>query len=181
MRDENTKVADVLSAFEAQGDDASVIEFTIEDWTIPSGGHLQGIQRTHTAKPYFIISGSSDHEAYFIVVGKVTDGYGIVQKKIISCDPYRHAGGIQIIGDCLVVGVEDNSKRNKSRVCFFDIKDPEKAIGDPIITIPREGEEKLATAGAVAIVKRPADHLVIVGSWDSDTLDFYRSNGMALR
>ncbi len=83
------------------------------------------------------------------------------------------------MGDYLVVGVEDNSEKDKSRVCFFDIKDPEKPIGDPINTIQREGEEKLSTAGAVAIVKRPVDHLLIVGSWDSDTLDFYRSNGMA--
>ena len=43
-----------------------------------------------------------------------------------------------------------------------------------------EGEEKLATAGAIAVVKRALDYLLIVGSWDSDTLDFYRSNGIAL-
>ena len=180
MRDENIKIKNVLSSFEAHDEEAAVMEFTMEGWSIPSGGHLQGIQRTYTKRPYFVISGSSDHEAYFIVVGKIADGFEIIQKKIISYNPYRHAGGIQIIGDYLVVGVEDNSKRNKSRVCFFDVRNPEKPIGDPIITIPREGEEKLATAGAIAIVKRSADHLLIVGSWDSDTLDFYRSNGMDL-
>lgn len=180
MKDENIKIKNVLSSFEAHGEEATVMEFTMDGWSMPSGGHLQGIQRTYTTKPYFIISGSSDHEAYFIVVGKTVDGYEIIQKKTISHNPYRHAGGIQIIGDYLVVGVEDNSKKNRSRVCFFDISNPEKPIGDPIITIPREGEEKLATAGAVAIVKRPADHLLMVGSWDSDTLDFYRSNGVAL-
>jgi len=180
MRDGNIKIKDVLSAFEAHDEEATVMEFTMEGWSIPSGGHLQGIQRTYTRRPCFIISGSSDHEAYFIVVGKTVDGYEIIQKKTISYDPYRHAGGIQIIGDYLVVGVEDNSKKNKSRVCFFHIRNPEKPMGDPIITIPREGEEKLATAGAVAIVKRPADHLLMVGSWDSDTLDFYKSNGIAL-
>ena len=180
MSDENIKIENVLSSFEAHGEEAAVMEFSMEGWSMPSGGHLQGIQRTYTAKPYFIISGSSDHEAYFIVVGKTVDGYEIIQKKTISHNPYRHAGGIQIIGDYLVVGVEDNSKRNKSRVCFFHMRNPEKPTGDPIITIPREGEEKLATAGAIAIAKRSADHLLVVGSWDSDTLDFYRSNGVAL-
>ena len=178
--DRNRKVGDVLSAFHQQSGDATVIEFAMEGWSIPSGGHLQGIQRTYTRKPYFIISGSSDHEAYLIVVGKVAEGYGIIQKKAISHDPYRHAGGIQIIGDYLAVGVEDNSIKDKSWVYFLNIADPEKPIGDPIIRIPRVGEEKLLTAGAVAVIKRARNHLLIVGSWDSDTLDFYESNGYAL-
>jgi len=178
--DTNAKVEDVLLLFQRQSDDAAVIEFSADGWPISEGGHLQGIQRMNTTKPYFIISGSSDHEAYFIIVGKTSDGYGIVQKKAISCEPYRHAGGIQIIGDYLAVGAEDNSKRDSSRAYFFDISEPEKPIGDPVIIIWREGEEKLATAGAVAVVKRARDHLLIVGSWDSDTLDLYESNGYAL-
>ena len=188
MNDGNIRMIDVALSFEQQGDDASVIEFTTEGWSIPSGGHLQGIQRMNipsktsggVSKEFFVISGSSDNEAYFIVVGRTEGGYAIVQKKAICKEPYRHAGGIQIIGNYLVVGVEDNLEKDKSKVCFFDITNPEKPIGDPIITIQRRGEEKRATAGAVAIVKRPADYLLIVGSWDSDTLDFYRSNGTYL-
>ena len=84
------------------------------------------------------------------------------------------------MGDYLIVGVEDNHERDRSRVHFFNIANPENPIGDPIITIQREGNVKRATAGAVAIAKRAADHLLIVGSWDSDTLDFYTSNGVAL-
>jgi hypothetical protein len=149
---------------------------------------LQGIQRIDIPyrasgdipKEYFIISGSSNDAAYFVVIGRTSGGYGIVQKKTICGNPYRHAGGIQIIGSYLVVGVEDNFEKDKSRVCFFDITDPEKPIGDPIIIIQRKGGEKLATAGAVAIAKRAKEHLLIVGSWDSDTLDFYRSNGVEL-
>jgi len=179
--DENIKITDVPSCFELQSDEGTVIEFTMGQWSIPSGGHLQGIQRIDTpGGEYFIITGSSYDEAYFIVVGRTPDGYRIVQKKAISNDPYRHAGGIQIIGDYLVVGVEDNSERDISRVLFFHIANPEKPIPDPIISIQRRGEKKRATAGAVAAVKRSNDHLLIVGSWDSDTLDFYVSNGMPL-
>jgi hypothetical protein len=188
MNHENTKMIDVLSSFERQSDDATVIEFAKEGWSLPSGGHLQGIQRVDVPskipgempKEYFIISGSSDSEAYFIVVGRTSAGYSVVQKKMVCADPYRHAGGIQIIGDYLVVGVEDNLEKDRSQVYFLDIANPEKPIGDPIITIQRKGAEKRATAGAVAIVKRVTDHLLIVGSWDSDTLDFYESNGVAL-
>jgi len=188
MNDENINMIDVFSSFERQSDDAVAIEFTMEGWSLPSGGHLQGIQRMdissrtpgEMSKEYFIISGSSDSEAYFIVVGGTPGGYSIVQKKIVCGDPYRHAGGIQIIDNYLAVGVEDNSEKDRSRVYFFHIANPEKPIGDPIITIQRKGEKKRATAGAVAVVKRPTDHLLIVGTWDSDTLDFYKSNGVAL-
>jgi hypothetical protein len=181
MNDENIKMRDVRSSFERQCEDATVIEFAMAGWSVPSGGHLQGIQRTDIdGREYFIVSGSSDSAAYFIVVGKTSRGYGILQRKIICGESYRHAGGIQVIGDYLAVGVEDNLERSKSRVHFFDMSNPERPIGDPIITIQREGPEKLATAGAIAVVKRARDYLLIVGSWDSDTLDFYRSNGVAL-
>ena len=171
---------DVRLSFERQCEDARVIEFATGSWSVPSGGHLQGIQRTDIDdREYFIISGSSDDAAYFIIVGKTSRGYAIVQRKIICREPYRHAGGIQVIGDYLAVGVEDNLERNRSRVYFFNVSNPEEPIGKPIITIQREGAEKLSTAGAVAVAKRVRDYLLIVGSWDSDTLDFYRSNGAA--
>ncbi len=182
MSEENIKMRNVRSSFERQCEDAAVIEFDMAGWSTPSGGHLQGIQRMDIdGRMYFIISGSSDDAAYFIVVGRTSRGFGIVQRKIICGEPYRHAGGIQVIGDYLAVGVEDNLERDRSRVYFFDVSNPGEPIGEPIVTIQREGPEKLATAGAVAVAKRARDYLLIVGSWDSDTLDFYRSNGVALR
>ncbi len=181
MNDENIKMRNVRSSFERQSHDARVIEFAMDGWSVPSGGHLQGIQRTDIGgKEYFIISGSSDDAAYFIVVGRTSRGYSIVQRNIICGEPCRHAGGIQLIGNYLAVGVEDNLERDRSRVHFFHIANPEEPIADPIVTIQREGPEKLATAGAVAVAKRARDYLLIVGSWDSDTLDFYRSNGVTL-
>ncbi len=181
MNDENMKMHNVRSSFERQSEDVTVIEFAMDGWSVPSGGHLQGIQRMDIgSREYLIVSGSSDDAAYFIVVGKTSRGYGIVQRKIICGEPYRHAGGIQVIGDYLAVGVEDNLERNRSRVYFFNVSNPEEPIGKPIITIQREGAEKLSTAGAVAVAKRARDYLLIVGSWDSDTLDFYRSNSVAL-
>jgi len=129
MNDENIKMRDVRSSFERQCEDATVIEFAMAGWSVPSGGHLQGIQRMDIdGREYFIVSGSSDSAAYFIVVGKTSRGYGILQRKVICGEPYRHAGGIQIIGDYLAVGVEDNLERSKSRVLFFDMSNPEELI-----------------------------------------------------
>lgn len=177
----NMKITDVCSAFEQQSSKPKIIEFVNDGWNIHSGGHFQGIQRMDVAdSTYFIITGSSEDEAYFIIAGKTSNKYEIIQKKEISKNPYRHAGGIQIVGDYLVVGIEDNQKQNVSQVLIFDIKEPDKPIGEPILTIQREGKKKLATAGAVAMTKVGREYLLIVGSWDSDTLDFYRSNGKNL-
>jgi len=65
-------------------------------------------------------------------------------------------------------------------VLIFDIKKLDKTIGDPKIIIQREGEKKLATAGAVAMTKLENEYLLVVGSWDSDTLDFYKTEGNSL-
>ncbi|MEK7397946.1 MAG: hypothetical protein AAB116_13515, partial [Candidatus Poribacteria bacterium] len=145
----DTRLARVYDAFERQSDKPKIIEFINNGWIIPSGGHLQGIQRMDvTGITYFIITGSSEDEAYFIVVGKQSDRYEIIQKKEISRNPYRHAGGIQVIDNYLVLGIEDNKKQNISQVLIFDVKEPDKPIGDPIAIIQREGETKRSTAGA---------------------------------
>jgi hypothetical protein len=177
----NTRMPDVYTAFKRQKNESEIIEFSNNGWLIHPGGHFQGIQRMDFADfTYFIITGSSEDEAYFIIVGKTSDKYEIIQKKVISKNPYRHAGGIQVVGDYIVVGIEDNQKQNVSQVLIFDIKEPDKPIGEPILVIHREGKKKLATAGAVAMTKIGREYLLIVGSWDSDTLDFYRSNGRNL-
>ena len=175
------RITNVCAAFEQQINKPKIIEFVNNGLIIPSGGHFQGIQRLDAnGSVYFIITGSSEDEAYFIVVGKTLDKYEIIQKKEISRNPYRHAGGIQVVGDYLVVGIEDNQKQNVSQVLIFDIKEPDKSIGEPILAIHREGKKKLATAGAVAMTKIRDEYLLIVGSWDSDTLDFHKSNGISL-
>ena len=149
------RVTNVYAAFEQQINKPKIIEFINKGWNIHSGGHFQGIQRIDTSDniTYFIITGSSEDEAYFIIVGKTSDKYEIIQKKEISRSPYRHAGGIQIVGDYLVVGIEDNQKQNVSQVLIFDIKEPDKTIGEPILAIHREGKKKFATAGAVAMTR----------------------------
>jgi len=181
ISDKNKKVINVHFAFERQKNEPSIIEFANNGWLIHPGGHFQGIQRMDVSdSTYFLITGSSEDEAYFIVVGKPSDRYEIIQKKVISKNPYRHAGGIQVIDNYLVVGIEDNQKQDVSQVLIFDVKEPDKPIGKPILAIQREGKKKLATAGAVAVTKIGDEYLLIVGSWDSDTLDFYKSNGISL-
>lgn len=166
--------------FNHQNIEPNIIKFANNVFSIHPGGHFQGIQRLDIAdKTYFIISGSSEDEAFFIVVSEKSGRYEIIQKNVIGTNPYRHAGGIQITENYLVVGIEDNQKQDISQVLIFDISQPEQPIGKPIASIQRKGEKKRSTAGAVAMTKLDYGYLLIVGSWDSDTLDFYISkNGL---
>ncbi|RME00999.1 MAG: hypothetical protein D6812_08785 [Deltaproteobacteria bacterium] len=197
MRDENLVLNDVSSAFRCLVGRGTTILFGRGHRRIPGGGHLQGIQRKYSVPqdpPTFVISASSRTVSYFVTVHfpepidlcPAGDGAdegnglrgGIVKLCKIAEAPLVHAGGIQIIGDCLVVGIEDNVARNRSRVLFYDISEPAMPRLLSHLTIEREGEGM--TAGAIGIVKRAEDHLMVVGRWDAEVLDFYRSNGLPL-
>jgi hypothetical protein len=163
---------------------------------LPDGGHLQGIQAFHdidTDRHFCFLSHDSERVAYFVTVEfqygsqrSRTDGEGqILQRQNLPSDgrlpSLRHAGGMQRIGDYLVIGVEDNQLKCRSQIQFWDISEPlEPRIRAPL-TVTRESERaKSMTAGAVGIVKRQTDHLLIVANWDAEDLDFYTSNGLPL-
>ena len=175
------RLNDLNTAFSQQNSEPKIIEFINSGYSIHPGGHFQGIQRLDIAgKTYFVVSGSSEDEAYFVVVGEKSGKYEIIQKNVIGVNPYRHAGGIQVTDNYLFVGIEDNQKQNISQVLIFDISQPEQPIGKPITIIQREGQRKRATAGAVAMTRMDDGYLLVVGSWDSDTLDFYVSKDNTL-
>ncbi len=173
------KLSNVYTAFESQSCEPKIIEFFNTNWDIHKGGHLQGIQRIDIDDvPHFVITGSSEDEAYFIIVRNRSGRYEIIRKEVIGKNPYRHAGGLQIIDNFLAVGVEDNEKQDISQVLLFNLKGLD--ITNPITRIQRKGEKRRTTAGAVALTKLKNEYLLIVGSWDSDTLDFYVSSENSL-
>ncbi len=94
--------------------------------------------------------------------------------------PLRHAGGIQICDKVLAVGVEDNQQKTRSEVQFWDMSEPVTPRQYEHLTIRRAGEPEDRTAGGVGIARRPHDHVVAVANWDSQAIDFYRSNGKPL-
>lgn len=201
MSDANPQVSNVPDAFNRIRGQGAIGELVTGDTSFPPGGHLQGIQRSYVTKnraATMIISSSSDSESYFFV-GSLplpfdsdglsapacaweSEGGGNAETVVYYhklCDaPLKHAGGIQVIERYLVVGVEDNSSRDRSRVLFYEISDPASPQQLRHLAIERSGSG--LTAGAVGIVKRGSDHLLVVGRWDSEVLDFYVSNGSPL-
>lgn len=89
--------------------------------------------------------------------------------------PFKHAGGFQIFQNYLAVGIEDNSKKDKSKVCIYDVSNPENPSLKPLAVIKREGAPLRSTAGCVGITKYKNKALIVVGDWDTKHLDFYSS------
>lgn len=159
---------------------------------IPPGGHYQGIQcycPDRQNSYLFLSHDSREAEAYLVVAARVSDNRWEAQSAIPIASaqgdaphPLKHAGGFQVCGHYLAVGIEDNRAKKDSQVLFYDISNPLKPLKLNNLTISRRSEkEKKATAGAVAMIDCTIDkksgYLVAVGNWDSRDLDFYFLEG----
>lgn len=163
----------LVSEFNSLDSNPKVISFSNLLEINNFGGHLQGIQaiENYTGK-YFILSGSSDSYSYFAVV-KQGDKKEVISVNKLMDKPFKHAGGFQIFQNYLAIGIEDNDAKDKSKVCIFDISNPEKPTGKPVAVIERAGEPKRSTAGCVGITKHKDKILLTVGDWDTKNIDFY--------
>lgn len=145
------------------------------------GGHLQGVQlllKNNTE--YAILSGSSDTYAYYSLA--ILGNYNRVQSvNILMHKPFKHAGGIQILQNILVVGIEDNDAKDKSRVCIYDFGNPDVPPLKQLAMIERTGEPFRCSAGCTGIARMGKQYLVVVGDWDTKHLDFYLSEENKLR
>jgi hypothetical protein len=183
-------VANVVEAFEKLPTAGAALKFSLGQTHLPPGGHLQGIQVQRDAagnRNLVYLSHDSATVAYLVVVefplslsgdGRVLHVHELPSDGLSP--PLRHAGGIQLLGDFLAVGVEDNQQKTRSEVQFWNVAEPARPVILPHLTIRRQGAPKEQTAGAVGLVARAADHLLVVANWDSRALDFYVSNGKPL-
>ena len=138
-----------------------------------SGGHLQGIQAIENgSENYFLLSGSSDSYSYFAVVKQGDNNEVILVNKLMD-KPFKHAGGFQVFQNYMAVGIEDNDAKDKSKVCIYDISNPENPQNKPVAVIERAGEPKRSTAGCVGITKFKDQILLATGDWDTKNIDFY--------
>jgi hypothetical protein len=139
---------------------------------IPSGGHLQGIQALSDS--IIVVTGSSSSYSYYLTADKTQ----LTSIRKISDAPFRHAGGCQVFGDHLAVGVEDNKAKDKSNIVdvLLDKKGTEYSRG---IVIERKGVFKRSTAGAVGEIFTDTTYnwVMAVADWDSRNIDFYYSVG----
>ena len=186
----NVTVADVAVALDNLPDQGTLLKFSKGSFDLPRGGHLQGIQMRFDAardRHVMFLSHDSQTVAYLIIVefpADLTRDGRVIHLHTFPSDgkspPLRHAGGIQLAGSVLAVGLEDNQLKTRSEVQFWNVSVPEKPTQLEHLTVRRSGPVKEKTAGAVALVQRVNDHLLAVANWDSRAIDFYKSNGKPL-
>lgn len=178
----NAKVHDVLGTLAQISAVPRLVTCDPCGLEVPVGGHLQGIQKTTIlGKPFIVISGSSNTESYLALVELDGDAGCVIAIEPLRQRPFKHAGGIQVCGDYLAVGIEDDKTRNVSTVWILKVSELlQTTRAKPTIEIERRGAYERATAGAVALAQVQGRHLLCVGTWDSATIDIYRSNGKSL-
>ncbi len=180
-------LADVVEALHDVPLEGTAVDFALGGLDLPRGGHLQGIQMRadpSNRRNLALLSHDSATVGYLLVAEFPADFSG--QGRVIhlhefpsdgQSPPLRHAGGCQLAGDVLAVGLEDNQRKTRSEVQFWDLSDLAKPMQLTHLTIRRRGEPEDKTSGAVGLVEREKDYLVAVANWDSRAIDFYTSNG----
>ena len=140
---------------------------------IPAGGHLQGIQIYDSCK--LVLTASSGSYAYYLTAD-MSEGEQIKRIQAInkiSDSPFRHAGGCQVYKNQLLVGIEDNIAKDKSKVVLISLADTLKAATFKVVT-ERKGGIKRETAGATGFTRlNNGQYLAAVGDWTSRNIDFY--------
>jgi len=139
---------------------------------IGPASHQQGIQRT--AGGDFVVSGSGSRSGYLYFADRSSLKIGEVLTPVVS--NFNHFGGIQVADDILAAGYErsESGAAGTSVVLFYDVRSPASPTALDHLTIERTSSGQ--TAGAVGLSRDGASWLLLVANWDSDRLDFYRSD-----
>jgi len=186
----NPAISNVVAAIERLPSEGRLLQFKPDSTKLPRGGHFQGIQMSLDAnknRNLAFLSHDSETIAYLAIVQFPANLSGegqMLRMQALPSDgqspPLRHGGGIQLVGDILVIGVEDNQLKTRSEIQFWNVANPQELVQLKHLTIRRRGEPKDKTAGAVGMVQRENDHLLAVANWDSRAIDFYVTNGKRL-
>ncbi len=169
------QVKNVPKAFDALSSEPEII-FINNAIKVPSdGGHFQGVQvMEKNGVEKLLISGSSRTQAYILqadLAKRKTDTLISLMK-----EPYRHAGGFQVSGPYIAVGIEDNYAKTSSKVCLYNYRDGNLYMAQPNFIIAREGDTKRQTAGSTGLLAKDNEYLMVVSNWDSRNWDFYGVN-----
>ena len=171
--DSNPQVEGVLAALGRTSATPRAILCDAGGFDVPRGGHLQGIQQAVIdGRPFLVLSGSASAQSYLALVALEGSMGRVVAVKPLMSRPFKHAGGFQVCGDYLAVGIEDDNTKMTSRVWILRLAELLQAAGPrPLVEIERTGAYQRATAGAVAMARVRDRHLLCVGTWDSATID----------
>jgi hypothetical protein len=139
---------------------------------IGPASHQQGIQRTVGGD--FVVSGSGSRSGYIYFADRSSLKIGEVLTPVVS--NFNHFGGIQVADDILAAGYErsESGAAGTSVVLFYDVRSAASPTALDHLTIERTSAGQ--TAGAVGLSHDGASWLLLVANWDSDRLDFYRSD-----
>eukprot|EP00931_Biecheleriopsis_adriatica_P039733 TRINITY_DN22713_c0_g1_i1.p1 TRINITY_DN22713_c0_g1~~TRINITY_DN22713_c0_g1_i1.p1 ORF type:complete len:408 (+),score=101.63 TRINITY_DN22713_c0_g1_i1:35-1258(+) len=201
---EQPLVDDVMQAFNSMSGQGVMINVdkgsgwpsAYSSYLPPYSHHIEGVQRVPPGaggQTYFYMSGAGDVANLFIAEiprpdasGPVTGGGATLEGKIVKVldlgqlagSSYTHAGGFQISGNVMAIGLEAGCAasarlfgmcQSKSMVAFFDVSDPlnPKSLNVKI-------DRPTTTAGAVGLLKQTTGkYLAIVGNGDDNDLDLY--------
>jgi hypothetical protein len=138
--------------------------------------HQQGIQRTTGGD--FVVSGSGSEVGYIYFA----DRSSLKIRKVLTpvVGSFNHFGGIQVADNILAAGYErfESGAADTSVVLFYDVRNVASPGALDHLTIERTSSGE--TAGAVGLCRDSTSWLLLVANWDSDRLDFYRSDNVDL-
>ncbi len=186
----NPMLSNVVAAFESLPTESRLLQFKPGNAAIPRGGHFQGIQMRFEAdksRNVAFLSHDSETIAYLVIAQLPAELNGngrAIRVYALPSDgqspPLRHGGGMQLVGDILAIGLEDNQQKTRSEIQFWNVANSDDVVQLKQLTIRRNGAPKDKTAGAVGLVQREQDHLLAVANWDSRAIDFHVSNSKPL-
>lgn len=169
------KLNDVEKAFESIDTIPELIAFT-NSFPVPEGknGHLQSAQIIDKGDSrYIILTGSSNISYSAVIKLDQKKGNKVISINHLLGNPYTHAGGMQLYGHYMAVGIEDSQLRDKSKVRIYDLSNPEDPIENPIFELLRSGEYERSTAGGIGLIEWQQHIVMLVVDWNGRNLDFY--------
>ncbi|MGE5292668.1 MAG: hypothetical protein ACM3ML_36855 [Micromonosporaceae bacterium] len=172
----NAKLQNVPQAFNCVQPTGSILTIDRTGHVFPAGGHFQGVQHVSGDPDRMLLTSSSNREAYLVACRMQPSAgrNGVVERvTTLRASPLNHAGGFQADGQLLAIGVEDDSARNRSEVQFW--KYPPGGSPSLIRAIVRSGPGDVSTAGAVGFAPHAGGMVLVVGTWDCNTVDVYTS------
>src|SRR5215475_11204344 len=125
MNTKNDKLTDVRKAFASLPPIGEETVFPGHIFELNPDSHIQGLS---PYKDFLLMTHSvAGKPSGLLVTLRRTGALGIIKEislpVISQNDPhYNHPGGIQLIGDCLIIPMETEAGQDAaSAVCFFDI------------------------------------------------------------
>lgn len=176
LADSNPKVDDVPGLFQRMQGDGTQINLAKNNINLPDyntlTNHLQGIVGYNKNGVDYYYMSHSAHQVGFVIIVNGTANKMIRSFWCASLDDgYTHAGGMQIIGDYLVVSLQSASQ---SLIKFFELADPENPVENLNLRVVRSNQPQ---AGCVAIVKYdPTSAYYLMVQYSHNNVDIYAAN-----